>query len=50
MNVAVGPGAGELIATNPFALPAYGVSALVCALVVGSAVRTLRVACARAVS
>jgi hypothetical protein len=50
MNVAVGPGAGELIATNPFALPAYGVSALVCALVVRSAVRTLRVACTRVVS
>jgi hypothetical protein len=49
MNVAVGPGAGDLIATNPFALPAYGVSALVCALVVRSAVRTLRVACARVV-
>jgi hypothetical protein len=46
MNVAVGPGAGDLIATNPFALPAYGVSALVCGLVVRSAVRTLRVACA----
>jgi hypothetical protein len=50
MNVAVGPGAGDLIATNPFALPAFGVSAPVCALVVRSAVRTLRVACAPVVS
>ena len=50
MNVAGGAGTARLIATNPFALPAYGVSALVCALVVRSAVRTLRVACARVVS
>jgi hypothetical protein len=34
MNVAGGAGTAQLIATNPFALPAYGVSALVCAPVV----------------
>jgi hypothetical protein len=47
MNLANGPAAATLLATNPYALPAFGGSAVMCALVVWSAVRTLRVARAR---
>jgi hypothetical protein len=49
MNLVNGPATVAMLVTKPFALPAFTVSALVCALVVRSAVRTLRVATARAV-
>jgi hypothetical protein len=44
MNLANGPAAREMIETNPYAVPAFGCSALLCALVLRSAVRTLLVA------
>ena len=49
MNLVNGPATVAMLVTKPFALPAFTVSALVCALVVRSAVRTLRVATVRAV-
>jgi hypothetical protein len=47
MNLVNGPATAAMLVTKPFALPAFMVSALVCALVVRSAVRTLRVAATR---
>jgi hypothetical protein len=44
MNLVNGSVGRELIETNPYALPAFGCSALMCALVLRSAVRTLLVA------
>jgi hypothetical protein len=44
MNLANGSAGRELVEANPYALPAFGCSALLCALVLRSAVRTLLVA------
>jgi hypothetical protein len=44
MNVTNGRAAAVMLATNPYALPAFGVSALMCTFVIYTAVRTLHVA------
>lgn len=44
MNLANGSAGRELVEANPYAVPAFGCSALLCALVLRSAVRTLLVA------
>lgn len=47
MNLSNGAAAADLLRTNSYALPAFGVSALICGFVIHTAVRTLRVARAR---